>query len=398
MNLFRDIEKQAIPYFSFYIFIFMAMAIFTSFINIYFQELGFSLGTIGIFTALGPMISIISQPTWGVIGDRTNRRTVLMILLLVAAIISLIIPLHPSFIFIAVTFLTYQVFATSQLPIGDSLTLQYLDGKALKYSAIRVAGSISFGAASAMVGILLGGHTVRIFYFNTFFLLITLLFVFLMKPAQKPLVSANEDETDEKEQSGFKAFTKLLKNKVVLYVYLSSFVFGLAMSFMHPFIGLRMTEVGATQGQIGMGLAIAAFSEIPIFILIDRVFGKRKPEYLLMFSAFFMTIRLLLLFFANTVYIIYLAQLTHGFSFVIHLYFSITLLHKYSPPHMKATVQTVNSMVRMGLSALLGSLGGGFLAQQIGMQYVFLILSVFVFSTCFILPGIMISVHKLKKA
>jgi len=396
MNLFRDIEKQAIPYFSFYVFIFTAIAIFTSFINIYFQELGFSLGTIGIFTALGPMVSIISQPTWGVIGDRTNRRYVLMILLFAAALISLVIPLHSSFIFIVVTFLSYQVFATSQLPIGDSLTLQYLDGKSLKYSAIRISGSISFGAAAAFAGIILGGNTARIFYFNTFFLLLTLLFVFLMKPALKPRIGTNEDEV--KEQSGLKAFLKLLDNKIVLYVYLSSFVFGLAMSFMHPFLGIHMTAIGATQTQIGIALSIAAFSEIPIFILIDRVFGKQKPEYLLMFSALFMAIRLLLLFFSNSVFLVYVAQMTHAFSFIIHLYFSILLLHKHSPPHMKATVQTVNSMVRMGLSALLGSLGGGFLAQQIGLQPVFLILSIFVFCTCFILPGIMIMAHKLKKA
>ena len=398
MNLFRDIEKQAIPYFAFYVFVFMAISIFTTFINIYFQELGFPLGTIGIFTALGPMVSIVSQPMWGVVGDRTNRRLVLMALLLGAAIISLIIPLHPSFIFIVITFLSYQVFATSQLPIGDALTLQYLDGKSLKYSAIRVAGSISFGLASVFAGTMLGGNTGRIFYYNTFFLLLTLLFVFMMKPAIKPTEQTEVDEKKEKEQSGIKAFTKLLNNKVVLYVYLTSFVFGLCMSFKHPFLGIRMTEIGATQGQIGIALAIAAFGEIPVFLLIDKVLGKRKPEYLLMFSGFFMALRMLLMFFSSTVFIVYIAQLTHAFSFIIHLYFSILLLHKHSPPHMKATVQTVNSMVRMGLSALLGSLGGGFLAQYIGMQPVFLMLSIFAFSTCVIIPGIMISVHKLKKA
>jgi len=53
-------------------------------------------------------------------------------------------------------------------------------------------------------------------------------------------------------------------------------------------------------------------------------------------------------------------------------------------------------MIRMGIGALLGGLGGGVLAQYIGIQNVFLILSIFVFATCFVFPGVLIASHKIK--
>ncbi|MCL2420844.1 MAG: MFS transporter, partial [Defluviitaleaceae bacterium] len=195
-------------------------------------------------------------------------------------------------------------------------------------------------------------------------------------------------------QSGLKAFVKLLNNKIVLCVYLTSFVFGLTMTFIHNFIGIRITELGANESQIGIALFIAAFSEIPIFLTIDRVFRKHKPEYLLMLSAFFMGLRLVIMYFAQSVLLIYIAQMVHGFSFIIHLYFCIVLLHEHSPPHMKATVQTIHAMIRMGVGAILGGLGGGFLAQHIGIESVFLTLAIFVTSTCFVLPGVLICMHK----
>ena len=393
MNLFRGIEKSAIPYFSLYVFLFIALAFLLTFLNIYFQELGFSLGTIGLFSALGPMISVLSQPVWGIIGDRTNKRFVLIILLVGAIVMSLVIPLNPTFVFIVVSLLVYQVFATSQLPIVDAMTLQYLDSKQLKYSAIRIIASISFGLAAAAAGPLIAGNVARIFYFNAFFMLITLLFAFFMKPIQKTTQKI-ENGSGSDERSGLKAIVKLLENKVVLCVYLSSFVFGLAMSFTHGFTGLRMIELGATQAQVGIALAIAAFAEIPLFLFIDRVMGKRKPEYILMISGFFMALRMLLMALAGTIFVIYVAQFMHGYGFIMHLYFSILLLHKHSPPHMKATVQTVNSMIRTGLSALVGSLGGGFLAQHLSLQYVFMLLFIFVFSSCVVFPGIMILLSK----
>ena len=415
MGMYRQLEKEYAPYFLFFVFCFMAVAILTIFINIYFYQLGFTIGQIGMLTAIGPIVSLISQPFWGMLSDRTNRQKVLFTVVAGAGVFSLLIPIYNSFLFLLFVLPFYWAFATALLPLGDAVTLQFLDGKQLKYSSFRVIGAISFGLTSAFAGVMLGGEIIRIFYFNAFFLAITCILVFFMrdskigKPPEKVENAENAENseiakesetiaTEAPQKSNIKQdVVELLKNRVVLCVYLSAFVFGLSMTFLHNFIGIRMTEIGADEGQVGIALFVAAFSEIPIFLLIDRVFGKRKPEHLLMLSGFFMGLRLFLLFASTTIILVYIAQILHGLSFMVHLYFSIVLLHKYSPPHMKATVQTINAMVRMGVSAILGGWGGGMLAQHIGIQNVFLILSVFVFATCFLLPGTLIIFSKMRK-
>jgi len=403
MRMLQGLDKNYVPFFLFYVFSFMAIAIFTIFVNVYLYHQGFSISQIGILTALGPTISMLSQPVWGILSDRTNKRRILMIVLAGSAIISLAIPIHTAFFWLIIVLLLYWFFASSSLPLGDAITLQFLEGKSIKYSALRIIGAVSFGLTSAFAGLLLGGNIGRIFYYNAAFLTVTCLLVFFMpiqkkskaeEQAQEPLQAQPQEQLQE--QSGLKSLVKLLNNKVVLGVYLTSFIFGLTMSFLHNFFGIRMTEMGATEGQLGIALFISAFSEIPIFLTVDRVFGKRKPEHLLMLSAFFMGLRLIIMYFGETIILIYLAQTLQGVSFMLHFYFCIVLLHEHSPPHMKSTVQTVHAMIRMGGAAILGNLGGGFLAHQVGIQNVFLLLSVIVTSTCFVLPGVLILMHKVK--
>ena len=400
LSTFDGADRATAPYFLYYVFCFMGIAIFTSFINIYFRQAGFEIAQIGILTALGPIISMASQPMWGTLSDRTNKRRVLMTVLAGSVIMSLILPLSTSFVFLVITLLIYWSFATSLLPLGDAVVLSFLEGKQLKYSAMRVVGAVSFGLTGAFSGLMLGGNVGRIFYYNAVFLSITFVLVYFMSSGKSQKVEqAGTHEAEEPEAPATTAkgkFAEIFSNKIVLGVYLSSFVFGLIMTFLHNFIGIRITEVGGTEGQVGTALFIAAFSEIPLFLFMERLFGDKKPVHLLMFSAFFMGLRLLIMAVGDSVTMIYIAQSIHGVSFIIHLYFCIVLLHRHSPPHLKSTVQTVHAMMRVGAGAILGALAGGFLAQNIGIQGVFMILSVFVLSTCFILPGVLILVHKAK--
>lgn len=379
----------------------MAVALFFSFLNIYFFNLGFTVGQIGIFAAIGPLVTMIGQPGWGVLSDRTNKRRVLIIVVSGAAVMSLVLTLGTSFMFLIIALVIYFSFATAILPLGDAITLQFLDGTSLKYSSIRILGAVSFGLTSVFAGVLLGGNVGRIFWYNSFFLVITLAAVFFMSAAKKDPQTEIKSESEEKKEAedirDKVKFTDVIKNKVVLGVYLSSFAFGFVLSFLFAFLGIRMTEMGATEGQVGTAFFIGAFSEIPFFLFIDSFFGNKKPEYILMFSAFFMGVRLFIMFLSESIFLIYVAQAFHGASFIVHLYFCIILLHRHSPEHLKSTVQTIHAMIRMGVSGLLGSISGSLLAQQIGIQNVFLMLAILILSTCFVLPAILIIYNGVKR-
>jgi PPP family 3-phenylpropionic acid transporter len=169
------------------------------------------------------------------------------------------------------------------------------------------------------------------------------------------------------------------------------------MSFHHSFVGLRLQELGADTGQVGIAMFIAAVSEIPVLIFIHKMFGNRKPVYILMFTGFSMGLRMLLCFASTDVSVIYLSQMLNGFTFMVPYYFTVLLLDQHAPEGLKATAQSVYTVFRGGAAALLGNIGGGFIADAFGIRGVYFVLMIVAFGTLFVLPGAILLGYKAVK-
>lgn len=380
-------DKELVPFYVYYTVLFMGTATILTFLNIYFQEeLGFSLAQIGIIASMGPVVTMIAQPWLGILSDRTNRRKVLLVLFLGSIMVSVLFPLHYAFMYVAVMSVLNTLFNNSISPLGDAITLQFLETKRIKFNTIRMIGTISYALMAAVAGYIINDNLTRVFYIKAISMGIGLFAVFWMPDLQKSIKNTKEKATTSLKDS----LKELLKNKMVLCILFTSFIFGLAMTFYHAFIGIQLRYIGATEVQVGTAVFLSAASEVPVLILVNKIFGNKKPIHLLMLVGFFMTIRLILLFFADaqgSLVLIYINQLLHGLTFMVQFYFTVVLLNKYSPVQIKSTVQTLNAVVR-AFAAFIGAGLGGTLADQIGIGMVYLALSIFVFLLCFILPGV----------
>ncbi len=64
-------------------FIYGTMVIFTSFFQLYLQDVGMSQSEIGALMAIGPFVSLFANPFWGYLGDRLqNIRLVLLTMMI----------------------------------------------------------------------------------------------------------------------------------------------------------------------------------------------------------------------------------------------------------------------------------------------------------------------------
>jgi PPP family 3-phenylpropionic acid transporter len=317
-----------------------------------------------------------------------------MVVISGAIVIALLFPLHYSFIYIAVMAVCNTMFNNSITPLGDAITLQFLENKKIKFNTIRMIGTISYALMAAVVGYLIGDHLARIFYIKAIFMGIALFAVFWMPDLQrkvlpKPANGSTSDKPIAATPSLKDSLIELSKNKMVISILATSLVFGLTMTFYHAFLGIQLRNIGASEVQVGQAMFISAASEVPVLLLVNRIFGKRKPVHLLMIIGFFMAARLVLLFVADTqgsLAIVYFAQLLHGLTFMVHFYFTVVLLNAHAPVHIKSTVQSLNAVIR-AVAALIGAGIGGAMADRMGIGGVYLILSVFIFLLCFILPG-----------
>jgi len=387
------LDKELIPFYVYYTVAFMGAATVITFLNIYFQEyLGFTLSQIGVITSIGPVISIFAQPMWGVLSDRTNKRVVLMILMAATIVVSLLFPLHYTLVYVAIISAIHTMFSRSTGPLCDAIALQFLETKRVKFNTIRMIGTISYALMAAVVGHLIGDNFARIFYFNAVFMGIALFAVFYMPDLQKT-AAAKLAAPPLKD-----SLWELFRNKMVLCILATTLVFGLTMTFYHAFLGIQLRYIGASEVQVGRALFISAASEIPVLLFVNKLFGKRKPLHLLMIVGFFMTIRLVMLFISDaqgSLAIVYASQLLHGITFMVHFYFTVVLLNAHAPVHIKSTVQSLNAVI-MAVAALIGAGIGGHLAGQLGIGTVYLILAVFVFALCFVLPGVFWLVYREK--
>jgi PPP family 3-phenylpropionic acid transporter len=192
---------------------------------------------------------------------------------------------------------------------------------------------------------------------------------------------------------------ELSQNKMVLCILATTLVFGLTMTFYNAFLGIQLRSLGATEAQVGQALFLSAASEIPVLLFVNKLFGRLKPVYLLMCLGFFMTLRLVLIFFASDVFesiwFLYATQLLHGLTFMVHFYFTVVLLNAHAPPHIKSTVQSFNGVIR-AVAALIGAGLGGLMADSMGIGRIYLYLAIFVFALCFALPGILSLIYRNK--
>jgi PPP family 3-phenylpropionic acid transporter len=383
------IRSRALPFIFFYALIYMSMATFHTYINIYYRQIGYGNSQIGLLASVGSITGLFAMPFWGQVADRTDKRRVLFIVTGCAAASTLLFPLSLVFIFICAATFVFTAFNSAVAPLGDAITLQYVnDSSTVKFSSIRLVGTISYALMVAVMGRLLTGDVGRIFYVSAFILAIAFVMIKWMPPSGQASSIQKEKHADIRQ---------LFKNKTLVIIFLVAMVHGVIMTFYHSFIGLLVTEMGAGTGQVGIATSISAICEIPVLFFTDKWFGKRKPVYVLIFVGIAVALRMFLLYAGGSVYTVYAASVLHGFNYILPYYFIVTLIDRYAPENLKATAQAVCSVCRYSVAALIGNLGGGYLADMFNLRQVFLLLSVMSFILLTVVPSICMLIFKFKE-
>jgi PPP family 3-phenylpropionic acid transporter len=382
-------RARALPFIFFYALIYMSMATFNTYLNIYYQQIGYGNSQIGLLASVGSVTGLFAMPLWGQAADRTDKRRVLFIVTGCAAASTLLFQLSAAFPFICAATLVYTSFNSAVAPLGDAITLQYTnDSSAMKFSSIRLVGTISYALMVAVMGRLLTGDVERIFYISALILGMAFVMIKWMPSSGRASVAQKEKRAD---------IRLLFKNKALVNIFLVALVHGVIMTFYHSFIGLFVTELGAGTEQVGIATSISAICEIPVLYFADKWFGKRKPLFVLIFVGGASALRMFLLYAGGSVYTVYAASVLHGFNFILPYYFIVTLIDRYAPENLKATAQAVCSVFRYSVAALIGNLGGGLLADMFSLRQMFLVLSLISFALLTVVPGVGMLVARMRR-
>lgn len=379
--------RAAVLFFSINVLFYVANSTCLPYLTAHYANLGVDHLGIGILSSLGPISTMLILPIWSQISDRTgNRRGVLKVISLGCALTILLMLVSKSFLPLLISMSLFVCFFNSFVPLSDAITVSYLSKTRYRFSIIRLGGTVGY-----LVFVLISG---RIFNYNSnySFMLCSLFFVvqfFLVR--RMPQVQVMKREKQKLD------LRRLFRNKKTVFILFMACVVQIVLSCYYTFIGVYIRELGYTSTAISISSVFGALSEIPVLLLIDKALLYFSVPVVAIFSSFIMSIRILLLYKAQGLGLILLAQLGNGLTYMTLYYSCVTYLNNEMDDDLKSTGQSMLAFFQTGVGSIVGNVLGGFVSGKIGMKSTFLVYGVFLLTISVLCAiGLLIFNHRQK--
>ncbi|QHW33068.1 MFS transporter [Paenibacillus rhizovicinus] len=346
----------------FYVFLYMANAVYGTFIPLYFQHIGFTQAQIGTLLGLGPLIAILAQPVWGLFSDRAKtKNSILLLLIGCSGLTVMFYPLSDQFFYLLICICIFTFFQSSIFAIGDAVTLETLDKRGRgNFSLIRMGGTFGFAIMSIIFGLLAKKHIDLLFVVYAFLLAITLLLV-LRFPAIEGHQARNRKMS---------VWVLFRNRKLMMYIG-ANFVFNITLGYYYAFFPLYFKEMGGDSAWLGWSMLISSLSEVPFLLLSHHLFRRVQTWHILLGAGAAAALRWFLFSQIHSAAWLLPAQALHGLIFIVLSVTLANVINKEVPNELKASGQTLNGLLTMGVARVIGSLAGGVASEWFGMRNMF---------------------------
>ncbi|MFS0726169.1 MFS transporter [Paenibacillus sp. 1P07SE] len=346
----------------FYAVIYMGNAVYGTYMPVYFQSAGLSPSQIGILLSLGPLVAVLAQPVWGAVGDRARTKNrVLAVLLAGSGVAMLMFPFSTAFVYLLLMVCLFTFFQTSIFALSDTITLEQLDKQSRwTFGPIRLGGTFGFAAMSVFFGWL---ATRDVSYMFPVYALIMLAGLLLL--IRLPRVSGG------RAPGSTERVWVLLKNrKLVTYMGIS-LVLHITMGYYYSFFPVYFRDLGGDNGLLGWSMLISSLSEIPFLLLAGRIFKRVRISTVLLVAGLASAARWFICSLTDSAIWLLPTQLLHGLIFIVLTVTLAMYINQVAPKSLKASGQTLNGLLTLGVARIIGSFFGGFASEAYGMRAVF---------------------------
>ena len=356
-----------------------------SFAAIYLQYRNFNNTQIGIVLSLSAILSIILQPVVSAFADKSKKKTVrniILILLLIAFASAILLNIKAnSLLFIGCVFAIITAIQFTINPLLNSYALEYINnGYPFNYGLARGTGSIAFAITSFFLGHgvsrFSGAIIVPFFLISYVFLFLSASF-FRLKDTDKEAANLSknhriEDISDENENPpstilGFfikyKRFTLMLVGITMLFY---------AHSLINTYLINIMENVGGDSSDMGLSLTIAAALELPTMAAFAYIIKKLRCHTIIKTASFFFLMKSLFIWLAPNVNIVHLSQAFQMLSFALFTPASVYYVNSIINKEDRNKGQAMMGVATIGLSGTIAYITGGNLLDTRDPSYMLL--------------------------
>jgi MFS family permease len=330
---------------------------------IYFTRHGVNLPTLGIVVAAWPAARLIGEPLFGWVADRTSRKAMMVVGLVLAAGVAVL----PLFVVGPIAFITFRALAGFCASIYDPAARGYLvdanpperQGETFGYYGAAQMGGFMIGPAIGGVAAAVTGEPTVVFWVAGIALVVSAVLVAVRVrdiahvPYVRPAI-ADAAATP----SGGRILNRLLIAAIVFNV--GSFFAGGSYEVVWS---LYLTSLGA--GLDAVGLSFATFS-LPVLLLspfTGRYMDREGGFIALVAGMAGIAICGALYPLIPTVWFVVVLGLVEGTAFAFASPALYMLVARASPPGRSSTAQGLFGAAGT-IGTIVASLGAGLLAQQ----------------------------------
>ncbi|MBS6955322.1 MAG: MFS transporter [Enterocloster asparagiformis] len=372
-------------------FVWITTALYMPFIGAYYTQQGITPLQIGFLTSIGPVVSILIQPIWAYISDRSGRhRRILIIVSIGSGVAILSYLVHVSFGAFVVATLLLTAFNTSLLPLSDALVTNLAARLNANFAHIRMGGTIGFAVTALILGNFLKGRPSLIFVLGSagYFLLVGFL---LLLPAD------HERAGEKRAREGGTGNRQIFKNKRIYLVLFLAFIMQLGMSFTGTFYSVYVISLGYGQSIVGLSSFISAMSEVPILMCANRLIRKFGAVNLLIFSVLMMALRLLLAG-SGVLPLMLMSQLLQSVTYMTSYYSCVMFISENVVEGKISQGQSRLAIVQAGIGSVAGNILGGLMTDRFGVHRSFMVMSACIVLTACLNAGLICCYNRRKKA
>lgn len=349
----------------FYFFYFASLGVFVPYWGLYLQWQGFSAQEIGELTAIFLGARIIAPNLWAWLADfHGQRMRIVRVTSIIGTIAFSAILLDNSYIWIAVVMLVFSIFWNATLPQFEANTLQHLGNNSHHYSKIRLWGSIGFIFTVTALGIVFEKISIDLMPIA---LIITMTGIWIMSLS----VPESSDHNLTHKQLPLR---DILKQPAILAFFTVCFLVILSHGPYYTFYSIYLEQNGYSRTLIGQLWALGVLAEVIVFIFMHRFIPRYGLRLILILSLLLSTLRWLLIgLFPNMITVLLFAQLLHAASFGTFHAAAIAWVHQHFVGKNQARGQALYSSIGFGAGGVLGSLTSGYLWDNPGPTFTFIL-------------------------
>ncbi|HYM30687.1 MAG TPA: MFS transporter [Candidatus Cybelea sp.] len=319
---------------------------------------------IGVLIAAGVCVRIVANPWVAHMADRLGERRRPIVLLGWISLASFsLFAFAPDFAWLVAISLLFGFTWAPVGPLFDNLTLLTAYAEKLDYGRIRVWGSISFMAATALGGWILQGHSSE--------LVLVLVLALLAANALCGHLLPDRRTARAEPAHGIPLARLLRMRLFALFVGGTSLIFASHAAY-YGFFTLHLRSIGYGESIIGLLWSEGVVLEIALFFVSGSLFRRISPTNLILLGAVAGLVRWPTIALSTSLMALVAVQTLHSLTFAATHLGAMHFMSRAIPAGFSASAQSLYSAMTNGVAMALALLGAGYLYANTGASGAFL--------------------------